>query len=173
MKLTPLIQNKKADVFQIFVVLIITVAVAITGLLMLVMTNQINDFWANSPFVTVNSTAYNANVILQETAPKTTDYAIFFVFLGLNLGCVIAAVKTNFSPILIFFFILLTFISIMMAAGMVNLYQGFAHAAGVIETASELTLTNFVFSKYTPLFVTMISALILIIMYGKSSSEII
>ena len=168
-----IIRNKKGDVFQIFVVLIITTVVAITGLLFLVMTNNVLNFWNSTSIVPAGSITADVAAKMQDTAPRATDYTILFLFLGLNLGVIIAAVRTNFSPILIFFFILLVFVSIITAAGMVNLYQGLAHAEGVVSSAEQLTFTNLVFSKYTPLIMCIISALVLIIMYGKSGADIV
>ena len=167
-----LVKNKKGNIFQIFIILIILTAVAITGFLCLTMTNGVNSFWKSHPdIMPVNSTADRATTILQDTSFRTTDYAIFFLFLGLNIGAVISAVRTNFSATIIFLFILLTFLAVFVAAGVVNLYQGMAHT--IPEVGSQLTLTNYVFSKYTPLIMCVMSALIIIIMYGKSGSDIV
>lgn len=168
-----LIRNKRGDIFQMFPLLILLTAVAIIGLLMLVMSMQVNTFWRDSGMIEPNSSMEYANNVLMDTGPKTTDYAVFFLFLGMNIGIVISAVRTKFSPTLIFMMILLTFLAIMIAAGMVNIYQGMAHAQGVTDTASGLNLTNFLFSKYTPLMICMISALIVIIMMGKSGGDIV
>ena len=165
------LMNKKGDIFQIFIVLIILTAVAIAGFLMLVMTSQVNNYWKSSGIMPVNSTADKATTVMQDTSYKTTDYAIFFLFLGLNIGVVISAVRTNFSATIIFLFILLTFLAVMISAGMVNIYQGLAHS--VPDVGSKLTLTNYVFSKYTPLIMCVISALIIIIMYGKTGSDVV
>ncbi len=61
----------------------------------------------------------------------------------------------------------------MVAAGMVNMYQGLAQTPSVIDIGESLTFTGFLFSKYLPLIITVISAFVMLIMYGKSGSEII
>jgi hypothetical protein len=72
-----------------------------------------------------------------------------------------------------FFFILLLFIDILIASGIVNIYQGFANAPAAIETSSQLVLTNVVFSKYLPLIMLVMGILIMLIMWGKSGGDII
>lgn len=98
-----ILDNKKGDVFQIFIVLIITTAVAIVALILLVMSNQVTHYWNESSLMINDSVADKANKVLIDTGPKTTDYAIFFLFLGLNIGVIIAAARTNFSATIIFF----------------------------------------------------------------------
>jgi ammonia channel protein AmtB len=172
MKLRNIIREKKGDTFQIMVMLILIFVIALFGLLTLVLTTRVNTFWDSSGLL--NATAVGTQAIdkLQDTAPKTTDYAIFFLFLGMNIGIVVGAIRTNFSAAIIFLFILLTLVEIVIAAGLVNLYQGFAQQPTIIDVSSGLTFTNFIFSKYLPLLVSMISAFVMIIMYGKSGQEI-
>lgn len=168
-----IIKQKKGDIFQVIIMLIILLVIAIVGLICLVLTTNVNNFWDSSGLL--NDTAVGTQAIdtLQDTAPKTTDYAIFFLFLGMNIGILVAAVRTNFSPIIIFLFILLTLIAIMFAAGAVNMYQGLAQQSNVIDISSGLTFTNFLFSRYLPLVVSMICAGIMLIMYGRSGGDII
>lgn len=165
--------NKKGDLFQIFVVLIILVIAAIVGLLCLTLTTKVNNFWEDSGMLNSTIAGQNAINIIQDTAPKTTDYTILFLFIGLDIGLIISAVRTNFSPIVIVLFIFLTLIAIMVAAGFVNMYQGLAHSPGVEEIAGQLTFTNFIFSKYLPLIVCILSAFVMLIMYGKTGDQII
>jgi hypothetical protein len=166
-----MIKQKKGEIFQIFIFLIIILVCAIVGLLCLTMTTKINRYWIDSG--TLNSTQIGISAIekIQDTAPKTTDYAILFLFIGMNIGLLIGAVRTNFSPLTIILFIFLVFIAIFVAAGMVNMYQGLAQAQGV--ESGDLHFTNFLFSKYLPLIVCVLSALIMIIMYSKQGGEII
>lgn len=153
--------------------LIILLVVAIIGLILFVMATKVNSFWDSSGLLDNAAVGEEAINNLQESNPHTFDYAILFLFLGLNLGCIIAAVKTNFSPIIIFFFILLTLVAIIIAAGVVNIYQGLAQQPSIIDISSQLTLTNLIFSRYLPLIVSIISAIIMLVMYGKSGADII
>ncbi len=169
----PLLKDRRGDVFQVLFMMVILLIVAIVGLITLVLTTKVNDFWDSSGLL--NDTAIGTQAIdtLQDTAPKTTDYAIFFLFIGMNIGVVIAAVRTNFSATIIFMFILLTMIAIMFAAGVVNIYQGLAQQPSIIDISGDLNLTNFIFSRYFPLIISMICAFVMIIMYGKSGADII
>jgi ammonia channel protein AmtB len=172
MKLKP-IKQKKGDIFQILIVLIIIFALALIGFLTLTITTRVNTFWDDSGLL--NETAVGTEAInkMQDTAPKTTDYAILFLFIGMNIGIIISAVRTNFSPVTIILFIFLTFISIMIAAGMVNMYQGLAQSPSVSDIGESLTFTNFLFSKYLPLIICVVSALVMLLMWGKSGGDII
>ncbi len=168
-----IIKQKKGDIFQILIVLIILFIAALVGFLCLTLTTRVNTFWDNSGMLNDSSTATHAIDQMQDTAPKTTDYAILFLFLGLNIGVIISAVRTNFSPITIILFIFLVFIAIMVAAGMVNMYQGLAQTPSVSDIGESLPLTGFLFSKYLPLMITIISAFVLILMYGKGGDSMI
>lgn len=168
-----IIKQKKGDVFQVLFMMILLLIIAIVGLITLVLTTRVNDFWDDSGLLNETQVGMNAIDTMQETAPRTTDYAILFLFLGFNIGILISAVRTNFSPMIIFLFILLVLISIMFAAGSVNLYQGLAQQESVLDVSSELTFTNFIFSKWFPLIICMISAMVMVIMYSKSGGDIV
>jgi len=169
----PIVKQKKGDIFQVLFMIAILLVVAIVGLICLVLTTRINDFWDESGLLNQTQTGQDAIDTMQETAPRTTDYTILFLFLGMNIGILVAAVRTNFSAVIIFMFILLTLIAIMFAAGSVNLYQGLAQQPEIIGVSSALTFTNFIFSKYFPLIISMICAFVLLVMYGKSGQDII
>jgi hypothetical protein len=165
--------NKKGDISQLPVVLIILIIAAIVGFLCLTMASRVNTYFLGSGLMPENSTAQHATQVINENAPYTTDYMIFFLFLGSNLALIIGAVRTKFSPTIIFFFILLLIITIFIAAGFVNIYQGLTDVAGFTDIHNKLTLTNFIFSKYLPLIMTVVGILIMIVMWGKSGGEII
>jgi len=167
------LKQKKGDIFQVFFMMVLILAVAIIGLLMLVLTTRINEFWKNSGLLDEAPVAKESTDIMRENAPRTTDYAVFFLFIGMNIGILVAAVRTNFSATVIFLFILLTLIAIMIAAGVVNIYQGLAQQGTISDVSNQLTLTNFIFSRYFPLVVSIICAFVLLIMYGKSGGDII
>ena len=173
MNLRPIIKQKKGDMFQILIVLIILFAVTLVAFICLTLTTRVNTFWDDSGMLNDSATAKEAIDKMQDTAPKTTDYAILFLFLGMNIGVIISAVRTNFSPITIILFIFLTFIAIMVAAGMVNMYQGLAQTPSVADIGESLPLTGFLFSKYLPLIICILSAITMILMFGKQSSDMI
>jgi len=173
MKLNSIIQSKKGDMFQVIIVLILLLIIAIVGFITLTVTTRVNTFWDDSGLL--NETAVGTQAIdqMQDSAPKVTDWAILLLFLGMNIGVVISAVRTNFTPVTIVLFIFLTLIAIMFAAGIVNIYQGLSQSTGVEDIHSSLPLTNFLFSKYLPLIICVISAFVMILMYGKGGGDII
>lgn len=163
--------NKKGDMFQVLFLIVILLVVSIVGLLFLTMTVKVNNFWDDSGMLNDTIVGTESIDTMQDIAPKTTDYAIFFLFIGLNIGVLAAAVKTNFSPVIIFAFLLLTLIAIMVAAGAVNMYQGLAQQDEILSTSDQLTLTNFIFSEYFPLVISVLCGAVMIIMWGKSGGE--
>lgn len=165
--------QRKGDIFQILIVLVILFAVALVAFLTLTMTTRVNTFWDSSGLLNSSETATKAIGQMQDTAPKTTDYAMLFLFLGMNIGVVISAVRTNFSAVTIILFIFLTLISIMIAAGMVNMYQGLAQNPTTSDIGDSLPITGFLFSKYLPLIICVLSAIVMILMFGKQGGEII
>lgn len=165
--------NKKGDVFQVMFLLVLVSAVAFVGLLCLVLTTHINDFWDESGLLNESTTATESINTMQRLAPQTTDYTIFFLFIGLTLGTMIAAVRTNFSPVTLLLFIFLTFIAILEAAGFVNMYRGLADVSEVLPISEQLHWTNFIFSKYLPLTTCILCALVLLIMFSKSGGDIV
>ena len=168
-----IINKKKGAMFQVLFMIVLLLAVAIVGVICLVLTTRVNSTWTDTGLL--NDTAIGKQAIerLQDTAPRTTDYAILFLFLGMNIGIMIAAVRTNFSATIIFLFILLTLIAIMVAAGTVNMYQGLAQTSSIIDVTENLTFTNFLFSKYFPLIISIICAFVMLLMYGKGGDSII
>lgn len=166
-------RNKRGDVFQVIFMIVILLIAAVAGLIIYKITSEVNDYWDESGLLNQTDKGEAAIDVLQDTAPRTTDYMILFLFLGMNIGIIISAVRTNFSATIIFLFILLTLIAIMFAAGSVNIYQGFAQQPTMLDISGDLTFTNFIFSQYFPLIVSIICALVMLVMYGKSGADIV
>ena len=165
--------NKKGDIFNILFLLIILLIAAIVGLLMLTLSSKVLTFYEDTGLL--NNTAIGQQAVdkLQLYGPTYTDYMIFFLFIGSTVGICISAIRTNFTPTIMFLFILMMFFDIFVAAGIVNIYQGFAQMPTLADIANQLTLTNFIFSRYTPLIVAILCALLMLLMWGKTSSDIV
>lgn len=163
--------NKKGDIFQLFFLLIFLFMAAIIGLLTYAMSDEINETLLN--FSESGTTAYEATNIIRTNVPTAFDELVLFLFLGGVIALCISAVKTNFSPTIIFLFIIITILAVAVAGGFVNIYQGFTDAPALNDLADNLTFTNIIFSRYTPLIICIVSALILILMYGKTGSDIV
>lgn len=166
------LKNKKGNVFQILFLLIIVFTAAVATLVCGSLSWHIDTYYQMAP-------GYNDSVVGQKVSNFTTnqsptigDELIFFLFIGGIIGLMVGAIRTNYSPAILFLFILVSFISVLVASGLVNLYQGFAQAPGLVEIADKFTLTNVIFSRYTPLFTCIICAIILILMYAKSGADI-
>lgn len=165
--------NKRGDIFQLVILVLILFIVAVVGLLMLTLSNKITETYNDMNLLNDTAIGQDANNMLRESGPRTTDYMIFFLFLGSVIGIMISASKTQFSTGTVFLFILLLVITIFISSGLVNIYSGFTETASISSSAEQLTYTNFIFSKYTPLILTVIGGLIMLIMWGKQGSDIV
>lgn len=165
--------NKKGDITQLPVVLVILFISAIVGILFLGMTLKVTDFWKESGLLNQSEIGMNSNQLIHDTSPPTVDYMIFFLFLGSTIGVTISAVRTNFTPTVMFIFFILLIITILIASGLVNIYSGFTQAEGLIEAGQQMPLTGFVFSRYTPLMMAVMGGFIMLIMWAKSGGEIV
>ena len=165
--------NKRADIFQLIFLLIILFLAAIVGILFLAMTNEVTNVYDETGILDDTAIGQRYNEMMKTTAPRTTDYMVFMIFLGGVIGLLISASRTNFSPTIFFMFFLLLIITIFVASGMVNIYSGFAEQATLVDSANQLQLTGFLFSRYTPLIMTVLGGLIMLIMWGRSGGDII
>ena len=143
-------KNKRGDMFQLLFLLIILFISAIVGLIFLGLTLEVTSLYNSTGMLDDTVIGSDANTLMQETAPYTTDYMIFFLFIGGIVGVCVSAIRTNFSPTIVMIFVFLLLITIFVAGGFVNIYQGFADTEALSSAAETLTLTNFIFSRYTP-----------------------
>jgi len=167
------IKEKKGDIFQIIFVLIILLIIAIMALLTGKLSLEITKAY-QLPGLHLNdsSAGVQANQLIQDMTPPLLDFFVFFFFLGSNVGLIVSAIRTKYSPTIIFLFIMLLIIEILIASGFVNIYQGFHDEPSLQPIPQQMPLTNILFSKYTPLIFTVIGAIVLIFMYGKSGGDI-
>jgi len=165
--------NKKGDMFQLLFLLIILFISTIVGLIFLGLTLEVTSLYNSTGMLEDTAIGTEANTLMETTAPYTTDYMIFFLFIGGIVGVCVSAIRTNFSPTIVMLFVFLLLITIFVAGGFVNIYQGFTDTEALSVAAGHLTLTNFIFSKYTPLIFAILGGLVMLLMWGKSGGDII
>lgn len=164
-----LIKNKKGNAIGIIVVLVIIFIVAIIALLTSSMSKKFSEKFKELD-IPENSSADIAIDRMDDMGLKISDELVLFIFLGLNIGIIVSAVKTKFSPIVIGIYFFLLVFAIMIAAGFTNLYTTFAESSAMSEYGSQMTLTGFIFNRFTPAIICVLSGLIMIFMYGKSEN---
>lgn len=164
---------KKGDIFQVVIALIMLFFIAIFGLLAGTLSYKVAEFYKTSDFLEAGSEGAEANQLIQDFSIPMLDFFVFLFFLGSNIALVISAIRTDFSPTMVWIFIMLIMIEVLIASGFVNLYQGFREEAALAPVPDKMILTNIIFSQYTPLIFGIIGAMVLIIMYGKSGGDII
>jgi hypothetical protein len=166
-------KNKKADIFQLVVLLIILFIAAVVGLLFNTMSNKVTQIYEDTGLLNGTAIGQQYNDMMQDTGPKSTDYMIFMLFCGGVIGLMISASKTSFSPTVFFLFLMLLIITIFVASGLVNIYSGFAQQDMLVDSANQLVLTGFIFSKYTPLIFTVVGGIIMLLMWSRTGNDII
>lgn len=162
-----LIKNKKGNAIGIIVVLIFIFIIAIVALLVGALSKKFSAEFNERIDLPDNSSAEQAFNRVDEMSVNILDQLVFFIFLGLNVGIIISAAKTKFSPIVIGIFIFLLIFAVIIAAGLTNLYTEFADSTQMSEYSDQMNLTGFVFNRFTPLIICILSGLTMIIMYGK------
>ena len=167
-----IINNKRGDIFQVPVLIIILLVASMIGLIFYKISKEITEEYDNLGILNDTEEGQEANQMIRETAKHATNELIILLFLGAVIALLISAAKTNFSAMIIFMFLILLILSVFIASGATNIYQGLAASPALSEEAAELTMANIVWSKYTPLFICVIGGLILIIMYSKSGMDI-
>ena len=166
-------KSKKGDIFQILFLLIFLFIIAIVGLLTYSLSYKVTQTYKDLNVFNDSEIAQEKNDYMQTISKHTTDETILLFFLGMVIGLIIAASRTNFNPIIMFLFLFILFITILNAAGMVNIYDGLSSSSALSEQADDLTITNVLFGKYLPLIICVLGALIMIIMYSKSGRDIV
>lgn len=163
----------KTGLFELLYLLIIILVTAIIAILFYALTDKFTTAFDESGVFPEDSTAEKANKAIQSHAPHIADEFVFFLFLFSIIALIIAAAKTNFSPTVIFLFVIVLILAVLIAAGMVDIYQGLAQEDELSEYSTNLTLTNIIFSRFTPLIICVLGFIIVMIMYGKSGGDIV
>jgi hypothetical protein len=144
---------------------------AILALLVGKLSHEVTEAYKDPALGLQNSPqGVKANNLIQASTVPILDFFVFFFFLGSNIGLIISAIKTKYSPTIIFLFILLLLIEILLASGVVNIYQGFHNEPSLSPVTGQMFLTNMLLSKYFPLIISVIGAVVLIFMYSKQEN---
>ncbi|MFW9873022.1 MAG: hypothetical protein ACFFG0_07985 [Candidatus Thorarchaeota archaeon] len=158
-------------VFQIIYVVVFLLLVALISLMFFKMNNTFKDEFLS--FEEINNTEYARESIqsVGSQMPYVHDELVLFFFIASVISLIVSAVKTNFNPVVIGLFFILFLLSIFIAAGAVNIYQGMAQSEDLINESGKLIFTNVLFSKFFPLIIMAIGTIVLIIMWGKVGGQ--
>ena len=167
-----MLKDKRGDMFQLLFLLIILFISSIVGLLFLGMTLNVFDIYKETGLLNETIIGQKSMETLEGNAPYTTDYMIFFLFIGGIIGVCVSAIRTDFSPTLVMLFIFVLIITIFVASGFVNIYSGFAGTSALEEASGKMGITGFIFSRFTPLIFAILGGIIMIIMWSKSVGDI-
>lgn len=170
--LRPLIKDKRGDIFQLPYLIVLVLVLGLLGLFIGYISWNVTEAYKDIDAINNTSYAKQANENFGNAVPSIVDTFVLLFFLGATIGLMVAAVRTNFSVVIMGLFLILLILAIFIASGAANIYQGFAQDSSLSVFSDRLTFTNILFSRYTPLIITLIGAALLIIMYGKSGSNI-
>ena len=163
----------KKGIFGLIILIVIVLITAITGLLIYSLVREVNSAYLESDLFDDAEIAQEVTRDMEIISKHTVDEMVFFIYLGSVIALIAGAVRTKFSPILIFIFILEFLIAIFLASGATNIYQGFASTDVLSAASEELVLTGILHSQYSPLIIAVIGAIILILMWGKQGGDIV
>lgn len=163
----------KKGIFALLLLIAILTITAVFGLITYRTIKEVNQVYDDSGLFENNTIGSESNIKIKTTARYGIDNMFFFIFLGGMIGLIFGAVKTKFSPILMFIFILVFLISIFLAAMSAEIYHGFATTGDLEETADELIFIKIILSKFFPLIICVLGGVIMVIMWGKQGGEIV
>ncbi len=164
---------QKKGIFALLLIVAILTITAIFGLLSYRMIKGVNEVYNDSGLFPDGSIGQESNQAIKTTAKYGIDNMFFFVFLGSVIGLIFGAVKTRFSPILMFIFILVFLFAIFLASMSAEIYHGFATNGELEDTANEFIFIKIILSKFFPLIICVIGAVVMIIMWSKQGGEIV
>jgi len=163
-----ILKDKRGNALGIIFVIVFVFIIAIIALLTTALSKKFSAEFKKLD-IPVNSTADQAINRMDTMAPKIADELVFFLFIGLNIGLIVSAVKTRFSVAVIFIFLILLIFAVVIAAGLTNLYTEFAGVSVMSVYSGQMPLTGFIFNRFTPLIICILSGLTMLIMYGKQT----
>ena len=160
------LKNKKGISDSIFVIVSLFV-VAVTLIISVFVGTQIKDLFvsfAQSHGYNESANAVNSTIT---SATNAADWIFLVAVILAFLGLIITSFLFYSHPAFIAIWILLAGGAIVLSVIMANIYGDIATNPQLSATASQLPITNFIFSHF-PLFTLIIIAISIIVIYIKS-----
>lgn len=161
-------KNKKGQISGTIIGLIMLLVIVIMGFIFGKFITIFNKSMDETEIFEEGSKAKEVHDKVSSQIPEFMDNLIFFAFIALMVGTVIAAVKSDYSWWAMgLYFIQLAF-AVLVAFGAVELYSGLAIGFQDLVN-SHFKLTNIVFSRYTPALIAGVCGILMFLMSGGSN----
>lgn len=159
-----LIKNKRGSVFDIFIIIIVLAGLGVCLLFGNMLTHTIN----NQLSTQINNTQVNTTLTSVNAAMDTTDLFFLFIFAGLIAAMFISAFLIEVNPVFAPIFLILIFISVLVAIPISNFYEQLSTSPALAATAAKYPIQNLIFSQL-PMIVFIIGIVAAITSYAKSA----
>ena len=162
--------NRKGDVASILIAIVFIFIIGILFLFANRLNGQIYDkfdsYLENNPEY-VNSTAHESIGKIGTVEDQVWDYAFLAIFFGFILALAFTAYSTRISPIFYWIYGVLSFIAVLLAAILSNLWQQAAAQAEFTDTISHFPITNMILGTYFPTVALVLCVVVMILLFGK------
>jgi len=158
--------NKKGDIGSIMIVMTIVFVMFILGIVALTMWNPIMDELTYSEHFSDNEQALDSFEKVDD-AFGLLDLFILLSFFGFIGGLIVSAIYIDVHPVFIVFFILFLIIGVFIASQLSNAIYEMEQEESLQEGFDRLTISGIIFGKYFPLWILIIGAITIVILYGK------
>lgn len=163
-----MIRNKKGDVTDMLVFLVVIFILAIGLFILAFIIPQITDGLEQAG---LNSSSEGANAInrLSDVGTVTIQRGFFLLFMGLIASTMITSFFARTHPIFLFLYILVAGMTVFLGVYLGRAYNQMTESSVFAETLASQTLINIVMSNILTIVVA-VSALSMIIVFAKFSA---
>lgn len=169
-----MMKDKRGDVESIMFLIVILIVIG----LVVFFTNAINtrifdsiddQFEADSRF---NDTeAHETLNKIQVNENSVWDYAILGIVLSYVLVLCFTAYSTRVSPIFFWIYIIVAIIGLFVGVVMSATWQELAAQPELASDIARFPISNLLFGTYYPVFISVVMALFLILLFGKPGGD--
>jgi hypothetical protein len=138
--------NRRGNVLDSLLIILVMVALAITGLLMVGFANIISDAFNQSNSIPTDAKELS-NSVNQQT-PGIIDFAFAMLFIGLPLLGMALAFFVDTHPIIFWASLGLVLLLVILAAGFSVAWEALTQEGFLSEAAHKLPITNFIMNNF-------------------------
>ncbi len=157
--------NKRGDLSDVFVFLLISVFLAISFIVVLFVNDKLVDVITETP---LNDTSVSSNIVSAfNTINSITVQRGYALFMGiLIIGIIVSAFLVRLHPAFIFLYIIMLAFSIFIAVYLGNLYESFISTEGISAIAANQSIITFFMQNIVKITIA-VGALSMIIIFSK------
>jgi len=158
--------NKRADFTSIIIMIVLIFGLSIGAIIFskvfLDITGELKevDRFSNNTITSIT--------VAEQSAIPLLDFFIFFSFIAIMIGLIVASIYIDVHPAIIIAFIIALIIGVFIASQLANVYGDITDESELSSTASNFKMTNIILGKYFPAILMLVGVIVIVILYGKS-----